>query len=88
MLDDDLGKLLEIKKLYFKHANIHQNHNLLRKESQVRDFLERNEKKLLYLSMGSKKHADDQLMELGITVPKPLKRNFTKFSTIASVINK
>ena len=48
VLENDLDKLLEVKKLYYRNSDIHQNHKKLMKESLVRDFLERDEKKLLY----------------------------------------
>jgi hypothetical protein len=68
MLEDEREKLLRIKKLYFLNANIFQNRKQLLLESNIRNFLERDEKKLLYRHIhnhGCDK-IDDQLMEIGV----------------------
>lgn len=67
LLEEDSEKLLLIKQIYFQHANIHVKHNQLRKASDVRNFLERDEKKLLYQSQHyNNKKTDPQLLELGV----------------------
>ena len=48
LLNEDMEKLLQIKQLYFHQANIHLDRHILERESQVRHFLDRDEKKLLY----------------------------------------
>ena len=72
-----MDKLFEIKKLYFLHANIHQSREKLKRESEVRDFLDRDEKKLLYQSQHSKipKQYDKQLIELGVITHKRAKKS-------------
>lgn len=73
LLDEDRDKLMDIKKLYFHYSNIHHDidrSNLNLEHSDVRKFLDRDEKKLLYRHLNSSKHnkqkLDPQLLSLGI----------------------
>ena len=70
LLDEDMDKLYEVKRLYFQHANIHQDRHQLKRESQIRQFLERDDKKLLYRNAYSNKRykTDEQLVQLGIII--------------------
>ena len=70
LLQEDFTKLLLIKKIYFYNANIHQDSDILRKESSVRDFLDRDEKKLLYNYSSKNNEVDNQLVELGVLTDK------------------
>jgi hypothetical protein len=65
-------------------------HDDLKKESQVRDFLERNEKKLLYkhLNFGKKILVDEQLKELGITGQKVVKTDIKDIIQLQKQIRK
>ena len=70
LLNEDMDKLFEVKKLYFQHANIHQDRHQLKRESQIRQFLERDDKKLLYRNAYSNKRfkSDEQLIQMGIII--------------------
>jgi hypothetical protein len=52
-MNDDLKKLLKVKEIYFRFANIHMKEKNYTEKSCVRQFLERDEKKLLYQSIYS-----------------------------------
>ena len=47
LIGDNAERLQKVKQVYLQHADINQDPNALRK-NEVRDFLERDEKKLLY----------------------------------------
>ena len=75
LLEDNEAKLLQIKQLYFQHVNIHVKHEEMRQASIVRDFLDRDEKKLLYRSQHyNSKKVDPQLLELGVVTSPDKKR--------------
>ena len=86
-MDNDKDKLIEAKKIYFMHANIHQNHSALIKESNVRQFLERDEKKMLYRSAYTSKDHDPQLMELGVTMQPQVRKTLTNTTHPSEIFN-
>lgn len=66
------------------HSNIHLERTLLNQKCGIRDYLERDEKKLVYKSIFSRKKQDldPQLVELGVISKTPLSTNRTKLERL------